>query len=106
MLRLCVSVKVTGGTEVTAVGEPVQVRLLPFPEESADGLPVSSSVQYPTRVGSAPVTLLVTLTLPPTVRVADPAENDPAEMVRSPVKVMAGDPLVEIVPVYPALTEI
>ena len=43
---LCESVKVIDdGTDVIATGDEVQVRGLPCPEPSADGLAVSSSVQ-------------------------------------------------------------
>ena len=55
MDRLWVSVNVIeDGTEVDDVGEPLQVNGLPCPDESAAGLAVSSSGQYPTSVGSVP----------------------------------------------------
>lgn len=72
------------GTEVDTVGDPLQVRLAPVADESADGLAVSSSFQCPTSDESA----LLMARLPPTEMVlaaAVPPVKVPPETVNAPV---------------------
>src|SRR3954454_20594985 len=117
--RLRVSVKLTGAWLVVLVGVPLQVAVFPLPEESAEGLAVSSKAQYPTRLVSVPLdddldTLTfpvtatipvplvnvppVTVRLPPTVTVPVFAVNVPALRAKSPVVVSVAAPVIDAVP--------